>query len=844
MLNFLAWPSDRSFFSLNNLGNLKRRIKSLPRFSILMFAVFLVACGPSDGGGSNTTDTDGDGITDVDEATFGTSPTVKDSDGDGFSDFKEITEFGFNPDNNNFRFNPLIADVPKFRVEITSVPEVTLFYETTDDESKVVSTDRSTESANTVTTSDTSSNSRSVEETHSVGASVTVDVSIGGGVEGTVSYDYSHATTSESGFSNTAEQSKENRQALSRGEAFESGSSLTTSGGTLAVSLRILNDGDAAFKVESLVLGSVMTDGSANGKVSPIANLNFDTTFNSFSSFTLAAKQSTGDLVFNNSSLDLETAKRLLRDSSGLIVAVASSEIVDETGVAFAFRQDAIVANTASVILDFGGNRPSERYLVATNTSASNGRVKVKQAFENILKVPYQIDTNGSLESLRSITASADVNSFWLSLLVTTDGVDTTATTFDSDAGGYDFNNLSLKAGDVLHLMYVEDSDFDDLGLRAEFFAGTDPNDPDTDNDGLKDGEEVAGLNLTVDFGQGAGPETKKISSDPLTADGDNDGLTDFEERGTGVWATNPNESDTDFDLNPDAHDVEPTTFASVELRALQLVSNGAGSPSPVLSFKLPRLAIDIRNFVTYDVYRQVVPLGDDFTDFDLATATTCVTDTNCFRKILSGDNVDLSSNPIEFADTAVAGINKDYSYLVLLTVNGSDPFIVANPTMNTAQDVINVTVELKGFTAYQCVDSVSDVECEYFWDFSVTTLEGSETLNLREEVDAISVTDGTNISLAAENVELADRSVTFNVPDLTNSCFLITGVLYEQQSTSVFNTNGDRRLSRFAPFCVADRADWESPQKLNFFNFTAGAGPNGFSYITSLESFYSITIN
>lgn len=779
--------------------------------------LFLVACNSESAKNDSDLDTDGDGLSDVDEIALGTSPFLKDSDGDGFSDFQEVIEFGFNPDNNNFRFNPLIADVPKIRIEIMSVPAISLLYETTDNQSKTISTERSDESAKIVTKSDTSSNSSSVEEAHSVGASVTADASITGGVSGTVSYEYSHATTSETGFSNTAEQSKENRQALSQGEAFESGSSLTSSGGALSVILKIINDGDTAFTVENLVLSAVMV--SNNGELSPIANLNLDTNFNSFGNTSLAGGASTGNLTFINGALDLGTTKRLLSDASGLIVSVASSEIIDEDGVAFAFRQNAVTSNTATIIIDYGGKRVSERYLVATNTVDSSGRVNSKQTLEKILNVPYEVDANGSLSSLRNIAASASVNSYWLSLFVTTDGVETSATTFDADSGGYDFNNLSLKAGDVLHLMYVEDSDFDNLGLRAEFFAGTDPDNSDTDGDGLLDGEEVTGFDLTVDFGKGAGPETFKVSSNPSSVDSDNDGLTDFEEFGAGVWVTNPNERDTDFDLNPDEFDVEPITFDSIEPRDLQLISNGAVTPAPVLSFKLPRVAIDSRNFVTYEVYRQVVNLGEDFTDFDFDTATTCVTNTNCYKKVLSGDNEILTFDPFVLEDTDVAGFNRNYSYLILLTVNGGDPFIVASPTMNTAQNILSVTVELKGFTVNECLDTATDFPCEYFWDFKVGTPEGKVMLNVREEVDSVSVTKGLNFALASEGIALNNRSLTFDVPDLPNSCFSVLGDLYERRSTNVFNTDGDRVNRRGKFFCVDSLASESGNQTLSYID-------------------------
>jgi len=85
-----------------------RHLLKVPVYSLLVASLLVLsACGPSSSGNSNK-DSDGDGLTDAEEAKFGTSPKVKDSDGDGFSDFQETVEFGFNPDNNNLRFNRLL----------------------------------------------------------------------------------------------------------------------------------------------------------------------------------------------------------------------------------------------------------------------------------------------------------------------------------------------------------------------------------------------------------------------------------------------------------------------------------------------------------------------------------------------------------------------------------------------------------------------------------------------------------------------------------------------------------------------------------------------------------------
>ncbi|MCK5087468.1 MAG: OmpA family protein, partial [Melioribacteraceae bacterium] len=83
---------------------------------------------------------------------------------------------------------------------------------------------------------------------------------------------------------------------------------------------------------------------------------------------------------------------------------------------------------------------------------------------------------------------------------------------------------------------------------------------PDTDGDGLKDGEEVMQYNsdpLNADSdGDGLkdGEEVKAYQTDPLKADTDNDGLNDFAEVVT--YKTDPLNADTDGDTLKDGEEV------------------------------------------------------------------------------------------------------------------------------------------------------------------------------------------------------------------------------------------------------------------------------------------------
>lgn len=81
------------------------------------------------------------------------------------------------------------------------------------------------------------------------------------------------------------------------------------------------------------------------------------------------------------------------------------------------------------------------------------------------------------------------------------------------------------------------DKDIDGLTKREEINIGTDPNNPDCDGDGLKDGQEV-----------------KKYNTNPLDADSDNDGLKDGEEVAT--YKIEPMNADTDSDGLNDGEEI------------------------------------------------------------------------------------------------------------------------------------------------------------------------------------------------------------------------------------------------------------------------------------------------
>ena len=97
------------------------------------------------------------------------------------------------------------------------------------------------------------------------------------------------------------------------------------------------------------------------------------------------------------------------------------------------------------------------------------------------------------------------------------------------------------------------DPDHDGLTNAAEAFWGTDPNNPDTDGDGLPDGTEVGSL-LAWGIGYPLNPDGDGDGIDDLHDDYDGDGLTNLEERELGLNYFLP---DSDFDGLSDGWEVE-----------------------------------------------------------------------------------------------------------------------------------------------------------------------------------------------------------------------------------------------------------------------------------------------
>jgi Leucine-rich repeat (LRR) protein len=151
---------------------------------------------------------------------------------------------------------------------------------------------------------------------------------------------------------------------------------------------------------------------------------------------------------------------------------------------------------------------------------------------------------------------------------------DDLAAAFDSEPDGCpDFWNAGKTAADsttglILDLVPDDfpfndcvDADGDGIGPNQEAAVGTVDSDPDFDDDGLTDGEEVLEfltdptLSDTDDDGLTDGEEVAQYPTDPTNADSDGDRLLDGEE--VLQYLTNPVSRDTDGDGFDDGDEID-----------------------------------------------------------------------------------------------------------------------------------------------------------------------------------------------------------------------------------------------------------------------------------------------
>jgi hypothetical protein len=261
------------------------------------------------------------------------------------------------------------------------------------------------------------------------------------------------STTTSSSITYTYEQTLENSQTLTYTENLQQSRTVTLEGGFLKVPAIVVNRGNLAFKVSNVVLSATFLD--PDGTVIAVQNLFIDEgMITTFVPFALAAGETQGPSNFVSLDLTMETVYAILARSHSLQINLAIYEIDDAKGVPYSFDIDTVGAKTALLVIDYGKQRQPELYQVATNWDPAHPGSSAAQIFGDILHIPFTADSENGLTSVRDVSMTTSGGKAWHVQHMHKDGPDFVDDPDYKGDGGYDFDDIEVHAGDVLHLAF------------------------------------------------------------------------------------------------------------------------------------------------------------------------------------------------------------------------------------------------------------------------------------------------------------------------------------------------------------------------------------------------------
>ncbi|EAR08609.1 hypothetical protein [Reinekea blandensis] len=499
-------------------------------------------------------DTDGDRLTDRHEAALGTLITEADSDGDGYTDGEEVIDRNFNPGPgaNNFQYNPMIADVPEFEIELLTEPAFWL--------------DISGSSARTIGStqggSRTTGNTTSQSGSHSIGAEVTIGVEASAGLFQWGGVNSNLSLSTEHTFSHSYEQMEENEDSWEAIESLETTDVVEGGGVNMAISVRNVGHVSVSLKGLRVNLSEYTLGHSGFSHVTDLAQ---DTLPGDCQCITLAPGAESVRIDMEKDGLDQETVQRLMKSKA--VSASIGNYNIDNAYGDYLVTAEEVYAKTVKVTIDYGPNNPpTEQFFVAADSnnesSAQTSLAQILSIFDGGNNQVVLDSATGAIHSLRATS-----NGEWLILVEQSDDSlpetmylnEDTYIGYEDNADlnivkGYDVANIKLSSADNVELIFLADADSDGVLDRLESLFGTLDNTnvaspTDFDGDGLTDKEELNGwvVNKFHPNGLYAGGPTRY--SDPKVADTDGDGLNDADEKAAGLDPRNP---DTDGDLESD----------------------------------------------------------------------------------------------------------------------------------------------------------------------------------------------------------------------------------------------------------------------------------------------------
>jgi len=530
------------------------------------------------------TDTDGDGMGDAEEALdWHCNPAAQDTDNDGLSDGAEINLYQTSPiladtDGDALtddyevlatNLNPRVADLPRPKIVVGDVDlqldvrfTATNALGTTELETKNVSSTLSQSETQTYQNSDTNTNAWFAKSSVTIGYN-TSPLKAGFSGSFTVEGGYSQENTSTFTRESSSATQEVYAESLTSSKTVDKTTTVTREvrGASLAAQVTIDSLGSIAFTLSNLEITVLQQDPNAPWIFTPVATIGPEGPSSVYSLGPLVSEK--GPFRFSSRNVFPSLVEDLMRAPRGIMFKISNFDITDEFGRNFAFASQEINDRTAPVVIDYGPNRGTVRFRVATSSPFdADGRqtgLLLTEALAEILHIDVQ---TAVIDGVTRVVAVKDNSTGeWVEndlagnmgwVVINASGIDP----------NLNFEDIRLSAGQGVTLAYTKDEDQDGVYAREEYMYGTYDADPDpaggpdtvdptdSDGDGIGDFDEIkTGWAVHV-----VGREPYKAFSHPAQADTDGDGLTDAEEKD--VWGTDPRLRDTDGDGLSDAVEV------------------------------------------------------------------------------------------------------------------------------------------------------------------------------------------------------------------------------------------------------------------------------------------------
>jgi hypothetical protein len=324
-------------------------------------------------------DTDGDGLDDFVEWSFyRTSAIFADTDGDQVADGDEISG----------NRNPLIADLPRPEIEIG---DINLQLDVKFSESNAQER-RDLETRSTSTTL-SASQSQQFSKQYTGTAELKLEAGYGDGsaagggrflatASGGFTYNQSEESATEA--TRSYERSLSTDKEVTRGFTVER----NVVGAAMQVAVNLRNVSNLAYRVKNLQVTALIQDPLNHSRMTPVATLIPDN--EPEEGYTLGPLVGNrGPIIFSNDTIVPSLVESLMANSSGLIFRISNYDVIDERGRNFAFISQEVVERTGMLVIDYGGatslssqvnseaandNRPGDETEIL-RVSTSGGRV-------------------------------------------------------------------------------------------------------------------------------------------------------------------------------------------------------------------------------------------------------------------------------------------------------------------------------------------------------------------------------------------------------------------------------------------------------------------------------------